>query len=151
MSNKWAYTKVLYTSQDEVDAAVVAQKVRLDNFPTDWVIVKEVTGSAVGGWIVPAATLSDSDIDSLDATKRYSVASIHEGENYLGLTASEATAKVAEIRTLYARWMNVNSVEVVTEHSLVMLSDDSGVTGEGVAYEVLSEAPPSNVDMSGYV
>ena len=151
MANKLAYTKVLYTSQDEVDAAVVAQKIRLDSFPTDWVIVKEVTGSAVGGWIVPAGSLSDSEIDNLDATKRYSVAALHNGENCLGLTASEATAKVAEHRTSYARWMKVNSVEVVTEHVLAMLSDDSGITGEGVAYEVLSEAPPSNVDMSGYV
>ena len=54
-----------------------------------------------------------------------SVAAVVDGNNDLGLTASEATAKIAELRTSYARFMNVNVI--------------------GIFY------PPSNVDMSGYV
>jgi|TARA_R110000744_G_scaffold43245_1_gene97161 hypothetical protein len=127
MSNKWIYATIEYSSEDEVGPAVVAQKARLENNPTDWVIVKELTGNADDGWVVPSETLSDSEINSLDATKHYSVASIFDGDNDLGLTASETTAKIAEHRILYARRIEVNTV---------------------LCYYIY---PPSNVDMSGYV
>lgn len=125
MANTWVYAHREYTTEDEVNAAVVAQKARLENNPTDWVIVKELTGNADDGWVVPSETLSDSEINSLDATKHYSVAAIIDGNNDLGLTASQVTAKIAEHRTSYARYIEVNQI--------------------GIFY------PPSNVDMSGYV
>tara|TARA_R110000764_G_scaffold238170_1_gene335014 strand:+ start:767 stop:1141 length:375 start_codon:yes stop_codon:yes gene_type:complete len=124
MANIWVYTGTEYTTEDEANAAVVARKSRLDNNPTDWVIVKELTGNA-DGWVVPSETLSDSEINSLDAAKHYSVAAVVDGGNDLGLTASEANAKVAEHRTSYARAINVNTISILY--------------------------PPSNVDMSGYV
>ena len=121
----WFYTNKQYTTKAEVDAAVVAMKSRLENNPTDWVIVKELTGNAVDGWVIPSETLSDSEINNLESGKYYNVAAVVDGYNDLGLTASEATAKVAEHRTSYARFMSVNTVVFVS--------------------------PPSNVDMSGYV
>lgn len=125
MSTKWIYANSEYSTQAEVDAAVVAQKARLDNNPTDWVIVKELTGNASDGWVVPSETLSDSEANSLDTTKHYSVASVHDGDNDLGLNYTEATAKIAEHRTRYAQSRQLNTVYKVD--------------------------PPSNVDMSGYV
>lgn len=124
MANTWVYTGIEYTTEDALNAAVVAQKVRLDNNPTDWVIVKELTGNA-DGWVVPSETLSDSEINNLDETKHYSVAAVVEGGNDLGLTSSEANAKIAEYRTSYCQFIGVNVI--------------------GIFY------PPSNVDMSGYV
>ena len=125
MANTWIYANIEYTTEDAVNAAVVAQKVRLDNNPTDWAIVKELTGNADDGWVIPSETLSDSEINSLDATKHYSVAAVVDGDNDLGLTASEATAKVAEHRTPYAKSIEANQIALFY--------------------------PPSNVDMSGYV
>lgn len=125
MANTWVYTGTEYTTEDEANAAVVERKARLENNPTDWAIVKELTGNADDGWVVPSETLSDSEINSLDATKYYSVAAVVDGNNDLGLTASEATAKVAEHRTSYARFIQANTILLLY--------------------------PPSNVDMSGYV
>jgi len=125
MANIWVYTGTEYTTENAVNAAVVERKARLENNPTDWAIVKELTGNADDGWVVPSETLSDSEINSLDATKYYSVAAVVDGNNDLGLTASEATAKVAEHRTSYARFIQANTILLLY--------------------------PPSNVDMSGYV
>lgn len=125
MANTWVYTGTEYTTENAVNAAVVERKARLENNPTDWVIVKELTGNADDGWVVPSETLSDSEINSLDATKYYSVAAVVDGNNDLGLTAYEATAKVAEHRTSYARFIQANTISLLY--------------------------PPSNVDMSGYV
>ena len=125
MATKWIYSNNEYATQSALDAEVVAQKNRLDNNPTDWVVVKELTGNANDGWVMPPETLTDSEINRLDSTKHYNVASVHGGGNDLGLTASEATAKVAEHRTRYAQYIQANTV-----------------------YEVYA---PSNVDMSGYV
>jgi hypothetical protein len=126
MATKWIYAYTEYTTQADVDAAVVAQRDRLDNNPTDWVVVKELTGNASDGWVVPSETLTDDQINGLDSTKHYSVAAIHKGDNDLGLTASEAAAKVAEHRAAYAEYMRVNTIAKIQEYS------------------------PSNVDMSAY-
>jgi len=124
MANIWVYTGTEYSTEDAVNAAVVARKSRLENNPTDWVVVKELTGNA-DGWVIPSETLSDSEINNLDATKHYSVAAVFDGDNDLGLTASETTAKVAELRTSYARLIQANQISILY--------------------------PPSNIDMSGYV
>ena len=126
MAIKWHYANVAYETEALAEAAVLVMKERLENNPTDWVVVKELSGNANDGWVVPATTLTDSEINSLDNTKHYSVAAVISGDNDLGLTASEATAKVAEHRTVYADQYRVNTLVKVEEYS------------------------PSNADMSGY-
>ncbi len=126
MTTTWFYSGNVYSTEALANAAVLDQKARLDNNPTDWVTVKEISGNANDGWVVPATTLTDSEINSLDNTKHYSVAAVISGDNDLGLTASEATAKVAEHRSVYAYQYRVNTLVKVEEYS------------------------PSNADMSGY-
>jgi|TARA_R110001606_G_C14888120_1_gene592302 hypothetical protein len=113
MSTKWIYTFNEYTSQSDLDAAVLAQKVRLDSNPTDWVEVKKATGNDTDGWVLSPTLLTDAEINNLDAAKYYSVSAIASGDNALGLTSPEADAKVRELRTAYAQGMQVNTVYVV--------------------------------------
>ena len=125
MADRWTYFGVEYATETLVDAAVADRNVRLTDNPTDWVVVKELSGSEVDGWVVPSQTLTDAQINNLDATKRYSVASIIDGDNDIGLTSTETEAKVLEHRTRYCIFFGANTV-----------------------YKTYS---PHNVDMSGYV
>ena len=125
MATTWTYNSTEYTSESDVDAAVTALKSRLDNNPTDWVTVKEVTSNGNGGWVVPTETLTDSEIDTMDSDKNYNVSAVHSGYTGTGLTGTEATAKVAEIRTEYAVWIGANTIH--------------------------KSYAPTNEDMSGYV
>lgn len=131
MPSTWLYCDVEYATEALVNAAVLNVKSRLDNNPADWVVVKEISGSAAAGWSIPVASLTDSEINGIDATKTYSVASITYSDNDLGLTSSEATAKVAQHRASYAAYLRVNVITRV---------DDS----------VETEYAPTNADMSGY-
>jgi hypothetical protein len=106
----YVYANQSYDTQAEVEAAVTAFKTRLDNNPTDWVRVKLLGGNAEDGWVVPTETLNDAEINSLDANSYYSVSDVHGGTNETGLTGTEATAKVAEFRTTYARWKKANTI-----------------------------------------
>ena len=115
MATKWLYATNVYTTQEAADAAVVAQKYRLDNNPTDWAVVKELTGNASDGWVVPSLALTDSEINTLDDAKHYSVASVWEGNNYLGLTATEADAKILELRVPYAQRIEANTIYTVDD------------------------------------
>tara|TARA_R110000764_G_scaffold232939_1_gene325596 strand:+ start:353 stop:730 length:378 start_codon:yes stop_codon:yes gene_type:complete len=125
MTSKWFYKNEEYTTKAEVDQAVVDFKFRLDNNPTDWSVVKQLTGDAVSGWVVPEDELSDVEINALDAQQHYSISSTVGGDSQVGLTATEITAKVAEYRTEYAR---------VCQADLIVNTYN-----------------PTNVDMSGYI
>ena len=125
MTNKWQYKGDEYSTEAEVNQAVADTKVRLDNNPTDWVVVKQLTGDAASGWVVPLEGLIDAEINALDEGHYYSISSIVEGGSEVGLTATETTAKVAEYRTEYAQFYQVNTI--VTTYS------------------------PTNINMSGYL
>jgi len=92
----WVYNNTEYTTEADVNAAVTALKARLDNNPTDWVIVKEVTSNGEGGWVIPSETLTDAEINSMSAGSYYNVNAIHSGTTYTGITGTEATTRVAE-------------------------------------------------------
>ena len=126
MAIKWHYANVAYETEALAEAAVLVMKERLENNPTDWVVVKELSGNANDGWVVPATALTDSEINNLDDTKHYNVSSVLAGDTDIGLTASEATAKIAEHRTVYSDSFRVNTLVKIEEYS------------------------PSNADMSGY-
>jgi hypothetical protein len=110
-------------------------KARLDNNPTDWVIVKRLSGSVDSGWLVPVDALTDSEINNLDEGEFYSVSSVLGSDSDLGLTSSEATAKVAEHRDYYADYMQVNAIFKIE-------------MSEGVPN--ITTRAPTNADMSGY-
>ena len=121
----WLYNNETYNTEAEANAAVTALKSRLDNNPTDWVVVKEVTSNGSGGWVVPSETLTDAEINSMSADSYYNVNAIHSGTTYTGITGTEATTRVAELRTEYASWVGANTIR--------------------------TEYEPTNEDMSGYV
>ncbi len=136
MATIWQYCGSEYETEALVDAAVLSTKSRLDNNPTDWVIVKKISGSAAAGWSIPTASLTDSEINNIDATKTYNVASVTHSDNDFGLTASEATAKVAQHRASYAAYLRVNVITRV---------DDTIPTDLAITLYA-----PTNADMSGY-
>ena len=125
MATTWIYNSTEYTSEADVDAAVTALKSRLDNNPTDWVTVKEVTSDGNGGWVVPTDTLTDAEIDAMTSDKYYNVSAVHSGTTYTGISGTDATTRVAELRTEYAEWIGANTVH--------------------------KSYAPTNEDMSGYV
>lgn len=121
----WIYNNEIYNTEAEVEAAVTALKSRLDNNPTDWVTVKEVTSDGNGGWVVPSDTLTDSEINAMASDKYYNVSAVHSGTTYTGISGTDATTRVAEIRTDYAQWVGANTIT--------------------------KSYAPTNEDMSGYV
>lgn len=121
----WIYNSITYNTEAEVNAAVTALKSRLDNNPTDWVVVKEVTSNGNGGWTVPSETLTDAEINSMSNDSYYNVNAVHSGATYTGITGTEANTRVAELRTDYAQWVEANTI--------------------------LKNYAPTNEDMSGYV
>lgn len=125
-----------YQTQQELNNAVTSQKSRLDNNPTDWCTVKEVTQNADGSWQMPPAQLDDADILNLDASKTYSFSTDITGEFSVGLSANEVSSKVDEVRLVYARLLRVNSVFV-------------DVNWDQLGTEAVEE--PTAQDMSGYI
>lgn len=123
------YNSEQYANLTLVADAVTALKQRLDNNPTDWVVVKQATSNGEGGWIISPTPLTDEEINTLDASLYYNVSAQHDGTTHVGCSGIEAAAKVLEIRASYARWLGANTItKVVTE-----------------------ELTPTNEDMSGYV
>lgn len=110
MSTKWFYKDTEYTSEPDVNQAVLDFKSRLDNNPTDWVVVQRLTGDAESGWVVPMEELTDAGINNLDEAHYYSVSSVIGGGSEVGLTAAEVTAKVVEYRSEFAEFFNANVI-----------------------------------------
>ena len=121
------YSGQRYDTQSDVEAAVTALKTRLDNNPTDWVDVQLLSGSEESGWVLPVDYLTDAEINSVSDDNYYSVSAKISGDSFVGLTGSQATAKVAELRTAYATHLLANTIV------------------ESI------ETTPTNEDMSGYV
>jgi hypothetical protein len=135
MAVTWRYKDVDYSSLEEAQQACLVFRAELDNNPSKWAKVKEVSGSSESGWVVPITSLSDNEIKNLNPEKHYSVSSPITGESLCGLTAEAAAVKVAEYRTAYAVYWNADSI----------LRRD--YSGENPSFEPL----PTTLDMSGYV
>jgi len=126
-------TSYYYNSEKHANLQLVADAVarlkeRLDNNPTDWVVVRQVKSDGADGWIFSGAALTDDEIQNIDASLYYSVNALHDGNTYIGLSGTEATAQIADCRASYARWLGVNTItKVITE-----------------------EIKPTNHDMSAY-
>ena len=129
MAVTWYYADGEYTSEADVNAAVVSFQSRLDNNPTDWVLVKEVTHNPDGTWLVNSTLLTDDQINNLDPNRHYNINAVHSGTTFTAVTGVEAVSHVQSIRTEYATWKGANSITKVA----------------------IDEYSPTNVDMSSYV
>ena len=117
--SRYIYAEVAYETIEEVEAAVTAMKVRLDNNPTDWCVVKGATTPVTVNGIVGyqyGDPLSDADINALISSDRisssfsdtiYNVFSINDGYNFTEIAESDVAAKVKLLRASYAIWLNV--------------------------------------------
>lgn len=110
MSTTWFYKQNEYTNETDVNQAVLDFKSRLDNNPTDWAVVQRLTGDAENGWVIPQEELTDAEINNLDEAHHYSVSSVIGGGSEVGLTATEATAKIVEYRSEFAEFFNANVI-----------------------------------------
>jgi hypothetical protein len=125
---RYVYAQNDYQTIEEVNAAVTSLKNRLDNNPTDWCVVKLLSGNAVDGWVVPSIGLNDEMINNhISPDSYYNVSSVNDGTTYTAITGTEAIQRVQEMRTKYATWVQANTI-----------------------YS-FDEQVPSNEDMSGYV
>lgn len=145
MTIHYVYAAGEYDTVSEVETAITNLKNTLDNNPTTWCQVKECTSAPSGGWIISGTKLSDSEILNLDNTKNYNVSSQITGENYIGLSSTDASTKITNIRTGYAQWMNANQyLEIETANT-------TNANGDIITTQTITEHTPSNEDMSGYV
>lgn len=115
MSVKFYYNHKEFASLEEAEAEVEVVHNILENLPTKWCQVKEVTGSAEEGWNIPTESLTDSQILNLDPTKTYSVSATLSGDNEVGLSSADAQAKITELRTKYANYKKANAIVKVEE------------------------------------
>ena len=106
----YEYLRVNYDTLAEAEAAVTAFKNQLDNQPSTYCEVKEVTGSEEAGWTAVTDLLTDAEILSLDPAKRYYIYSQYDGESYYGLTAEETTAKKNLFRNAFAIRVRANTL-----------------------------------------
>lgn len=139
MDIKYVYAGIVHDTVEAAQASVLVVKNLLDTEPTNWVVVKAITGNSTDGWLIPPVKLNDAEINNIDDTKTYMVASIISGENLLGLSSSEATEKVSSYRTEYAIH---NSVETIYRSNF----DATGQDTDPEYKEI-----PTDIDMSGYV
>lgn len=134
MATKYVYGLQIYATREEAEAAEAAQQTRWQNNPTDWIVVKEISGSDDEGWLMNPTPLTDNQILNLDENKRYSVYSDVSGENVMGLTSIEVTEKVEEYRQYYSNSMFMNDiqqVEITDEMEAVMTPSEPTVDISG--------------------
>ena len=110
------YNGTEYATEAEAQAVVPSLKTRMENNPTDWMEAKELVGSNESGWTITDDQLTDAEILSPDSTKTYSCYSQYDGQNYIGLTHTELTAKVDYLRRKYGDYCNaVKIVKIDTD------------------------------------
>lgn len=109
----WYYAGNSYEDQAALEAAVRQMKSNLDSAPTTWCIVTSISGSEEDGWEIPDINLTDAEINAITETGTYQIASIVDGDIFIGLTAPDTVAKVAEMRARYAEFMAVNNYTTV--------------------------------------
>lgn len=131
MASVWYYGGQSFNSEDSANSAVVDLKNILDNNPTNWVKVKPVTGDSINGWVIPGddSLLTDDEINNISGDGLYSVTSKVIADNFVGLTAAEASTKVNDLRAPFAAWKNCDTITKAyspTNHDMsVYLPSDS--------------------------
>tara|TARA_R110001606_G_scaffold369214_1_gene525184 strand:- start:3 stop:428 length:426 start_codon:yes stop_codon:yes gene_type:complete len=140
MNIKYLYADIEHDTVEEAQASVLVEKNLLDTAPINWSEVKVVTGNDTDSWLIPPVKLNDAEINNIDDTKTYMVASLIGGENLLGVSSSVVTEKVSSYRTEYATYKQVEFIYRV---------DLDATTEADISAEY--EEIPTDIDMSGYV
>lgn len=109
MATVWVYGLVDYDTKAEAEAAVLVMKNKLDNNPTEWCVVTEVTPSQYG-WAVGMDEMTDAEILAIDTEGWYFVHSPSIGTTDTGLNAADTKAKINHYRRLYAQEYEVNTI-----------------------------------------
>jgi hypothetical protein len=123
----YIYCGLTFNTEAELHEGIEEIKAKLENNPTEYMRVEQITENPEGGWIMSGIYLSDTGINNLQEDQHYSVFSGYTGENCVGLTKDEVEVKKLEMRRAYGQALEVNKVEAIR------------------VFE------PTNVDMSGYV
>lgn len=110
MKITYRYDGVEYSTEELAQAAATAKQGRLENNPTDWVCVKEITDNGEGGWVVHPNYLSDEQINNIDISSNYSLFCPTNGQTFMPLTAPEVTAKVLEFKHVYMQSRALNRI-----------------------------------------
>jgi|TARA_B100000035_G_C20643802_1_gene397837 hypothetical protein len=130
---EYSYASRIYTSLENVEAAVTAMKQRLDNNPTDWCVVKPMinprtiaiySGNVIG--YDSGDALTDTQINALSSSSTvYNVYSIHEGDNFTEVAEADVAGKVRNMRRDYARRFNVDKyINFDKEQTLNVTNED---------------------------
>ncbi len=136
MTVKYYYFRSEYNTENEAQNAATALSVRMQNNPTDWIAVKEITGNNETGWVINPTLLTDAQILNPDTNKNYTCFCQYTGENVIPVTATELTIKSNEYRKIFGQYWNVNTIEKI---------EDDGVN------EPTGSLIIPNTDMSEYV
>lgn len=108
----YTYAHNEFNTEQEAQDYVLTIKNQLDNEPTNWIVVKEITGSEDAGWTVLPYTFTDSEILSgLDSSKTYQGYGPLTGINEFPLTADEIADRVTKGRKAWAQYFNVTYME----------------------------------------
>lgn len=103
MSAFYIYSFMEYSTEEEAQSAASSLAIRMQNNPTDWMEVKEITESADGAWQVNPTKLTDSQILNPDDSKTYMAYSKVAGINVMPLTSTDLMAKINEFRAFYGQ------------------------------------------------
>lgn len=136
MAISYLYNSAEYANESDAQNAVTILVNRLANNPSDWMVVKEITGSESAGWLLNSTTLSDAEILNPDTSKTYMAYSLDNGTNIMPLTSDELVEKRNEFRSVY-----IQSISHINE---IIKYDDSTEPPTATAI-------PTTTDMSGYV
>lgn len=142
MSIKYYYVNSIYNTENEAQDAATALSVRMQNNPTDWISVKEITGNNETGWQIHSTLLTDAQILNPDTSKTYTCFSQYNGENVIPVSATELTIKSNEYRKIYGQFWNVNTIE--------KFEDDVDFEGDGNNVPATVFITPTT-DMSEYI
>lgn len=122
MSEKFIYANNTYNSEEELTAGLLKMKDIIENKPTNYMTVKEVTGSPEEGWVIPPEKLTDSQIMNLSGSGFYNVTSLITGETLTGVSASTVLEKLTEYKKYYIEHMRVNEVHKIFVPTTVDMS-----------------------------
>jgi len=115
MAVLYFYAFEKYSSEAEAQAAATALLERMQNNPTDWMEVKEITGSQEAGWLMPPTKLTDAEILNPDESKTYTAYSKISGSNVMPLTAAQLEEKRNEFRVFYGDYLRANVITKADE------------------------------------
>lgn len=106
----YVYNGVSYSTEAEAQQAAVQFKNDLETKPTMYCSVKELSGDAESGWVVPQTALSDAEILAVSDGKYYSFHSQLEGRAHIGISAAEVLTKVDHFKRLHAQEMQADKI-----------------------------------------